>query len=129
MASLQYLSVCTSLLLLVCFLNVGRVSSTEVKSGQLYQLCGDQFLSAYTQCCENPAGCEGSTRKREMKEGDKSILSPETEAKRFLQFSIARDRVRRGILSKRSAGGGTNPVEECCSETCSLAEVAEYDCV
>ncbi|CAB4006604.1 uncharacterized LOC100205786 precursor [Paramuricea clavata] len=93
------------------------------KPGELYKLCGNDFIAAYQDCCDygypKCASMASSDGKIEALERRGNPLMPSRVAKNFL-----------GAIRKRGLGAdsGTAAVEECCNEGCDYQEIAEYQC-
>ncbi|CAB4032099.1 Insulin-like prepropeptide ILP1 [Paramuricea clavata] len=112
-------------------------ASEQNKPGQLYKLCGNDFIAAYQDCCDYgypacasmassdgniealepvPDPCEGKLKALERRGKRHVIMMPSRVAKHFLGSRWKRDL------------GHTAVMEECCNEGCSYKEIAEYPC-
>ncbi|KXJ08225.1 hypothetical protein AC249_AIPGENE27580 [Exaiptasia diaphana] len=109
-------SLAISLLLLVLVCQVVH-GTHKITTRSLRKYCGEELINMWSKCCNNNPDCENSKREVEV------LLDSPNIANKFLWKSSGR---RNSIMTKR--GAGTDAVEECCAEGCSLSEIAEYSC-
>nr|SJX71976.1 Insulin-like prepropeptide ILP1 [Aurelia aurita] len=97
------------------------IQSTEVKVGNKLRLCGPQIFQAVAYCCM--AGCHGRRVERDI-EGQTDAILKKISKEDATSFLLGNRRKKRFL----SSWWGTNPDEECCQETCTFEEIAEYSC-
>ncbi|XP_057312710.1 uncharacterized protein LOC130654186 [Hydractinia symbiolongicarpus] len=115
---------------LLCMLtSLGSVhtaeKTNEVKHGYTVHLCGVNFVKAWHTVCRWKVNKSvGATKvKRSITEAIKPRAIDLLNHKGALQF-LNPSRKRRQVL----LGGTDDANEECCNESCSFAEIAEYKC-
>eukprot|EP00111_Clytia_hemisphaerica_P017816 TCONS_00052680-protein len=129
----------TALLLAVCdvvygdgnmiITAAGNVQTNEIKTGRTFSLCGDTFVMAWKYMCKYKQHQRNRVEnfKRRSKRAIEDFTKPnnnknlvsKTGALSFLKARHRRQAVFRGT---------DNANEECCYESCSYGEIAEYDC-
>uniref|UniRef100_A0A7M5X128 Insulin-like domain-containing protein n=1 Tax=Clytia hemisphaerica TaxID=252671 RepID=A0A7M5X128_9CNID len=110
------------------------VSATrEMKPKDAVKLCGQDFIKVWTTICKLKQMKNARGRKRRSIEEPSSLLKLRTidlkeeliapeNAKQFLKSLHSRRR-RRSLTGDLDNGN-----EECCNESCTFGEIAEYSC-
>lgn len=114
----------------VSTLKVGRPRTNEIKQGQTFSLCGDTFVMAWKYMCKFKY--QRSLQKNKLRSRSKRSVENFVKLSRKTHDFVSKTgattflktRHRREVLR----GGLDNANEECCYETCSYGEIAEYDC-
>ena len=119
--NLYLISIC----LLVYLSCIQTVHSFETKPRTARTLCGDTFIKMWKRVCRYKASQirHGGRKDTIMKDGSALMY------KRRLPDVLPEKVARSFLVSKRVIKvTRNNPSEECCQESCTMGEIAEYPC-